>query len=127
MILLLIYSFFWELWHSPIKGCKSKPVAHRAAAAEHYQHQHAKPGHIQQETATLDKDRHDRVTWLRGHNREQNSGRIGKLLCPSHEHEGGTDTDGNRKHCGQRRAGPPDRSSLGSEPEDSRQSAGCLY
>ena len=24
--------------------------------------------HLQQETATLDKDQHDRVTWLRGHN-----------------------------------------------------------
>lgn len=40
-------------------------VAQGEDAAEYYQHQHARPGHIQQETATLDKDRHDRVTWLR--------------------------------------------------------------
>ena len=56
--------------------------------------------YIRQETVTLDKDRHDRVIWLCGHNRVQNSGRAGNMLCPSHEHEGGT--DGNRKHCGQR-------------------------
>src|SRR6266516_6172405 len=104
-----------------------EPVAQRADAAEHSQHHHAKPGHIHQETATLDKDRHDRVAWLRGHKREQNSGRTGKLLCPSHAHEGGTQTDGNRTHGGQRRAGPPDRCSLGSEPEGRRKGAGCLY
>jgi hypothetical protein len=34
----------------------------REDAAEQDQHTHAKPGNIQQETATLDKDRHDRVT-----------------------------------------------------------------
>src|SRR5215469_12048849 len=50
--------------------------------------------HLPQETAPLDKDPHERVTCLRGHKRVKNSGRTGKLLCPSHEHEGGTDTDG---------------------------------
>jgi len=72
----------------------------RTDAAEHDQHQHVEREYLQQEIATLDKDRHDRVKWLCGHNREQNSGRTGKLLCPSHEHEGGT--DGNRAYCGQR-------------------------
>lgn len=47
-----------------------EPGAQREDAAEHDQHQQARPGYTQQETATLDKDWHDRVEWLRGHNRE---------------------------------------------------------
>src|SRR5260221_14503833 len=59
-------------------GCPAK-------CAGGHQHQHAKPGHSQPETATLDKYRRDLVTCPIVHKTEQKSGRTGNMFCPSHE------------------------------------------